>query len=168
MMIEILFTNTDSGNAVRIAYMYLVLSSVFIANNSLAQQPPANLPAPRAALWREIRAVNDSMETAFKRGDMKAVSHFYADDAKMTGGGPVVEGRAALDAYWARLASSPGTWKLEIFEIGGSRDLAYQKGRSTLTQRDPAGGADRVSVVNFVVIWKRAAGGGLRIAMDLY
>jgi ketosteroid isomerase-like protein len=132
-----------------------------------AQQMPANLPPARAALWREIRAVNDSMEAAFGRGDMKTVAAFYADDAKMTGGGPIVEGRAAIDDYWRRIGTSKGTWKLEVYEVGGSRELAYQKGRSVLTLRD-ASGVERVSTVDFVVIWRRDSKGGLRIALDLY
>lgn len=126
-----------------------------------AQQPPADLPPAKQALWREIRAVNDSMEAAYNRGDMKAVSLFYADDAKMIGGGSSTAGRAAFDAYWARAGSSGGTWKLEIFKVGGSRELAYQTGRSTLiTSNGP-------SIVDFVVIWKRDAKGGLRISLDL-
>jgi ketosteroid isomerase-like protein len=132
-----------------------------------AQEPPAGVTGPRAALWREIRAVNDSMEAAFNRGDMRAVAAFYADDSKLAGGGDVVEGRAAVDAYWGRLGGRGGTWRLEVFEVGGSRDLAYQRGRSHLTLRS-ADGRERTSVVDFVVVWRRNAEGGLRIWLDLY
>jgi ketosteroid isomerase-like protein len=133
-----------------------------------AQQPPADLPPFRQALWKEIRAVNDSMEAAFNRGDMKAVSLFYADDAKMAGGlGPATTGRAAFDAYWARAGANGGRWKLEVHSIGGNRDIAYQTGRSNLVTRD-ANGVERASVIDFVVVWKRDAKGGLRILMDLY
>lgn len=129
---------------------------------------PAGLSPARAALWREIRAVNDSMEAAFSRGNMKAVAAFYADDAKMTGGsGPMVEGRSAIDAYWREVGTIPGSWRLEVRDIGGSRDLAYQRGHSRLTQRD-TNGRERVSAVDFVVIWRREPGGQLRIWMDLY
>ena len=135
---------------------------------AIAQDMPANLSPPRAALWREVRAVNDSMQAAFGRGDMKAVAGFYADDARMAGQGQMVTGREALDAYWARLGATPGTWKLDVFEVGGTRDLAYQRGRSTLTPRAADGSNRPPMVVDFVVVWRRDAGGGLRILMDLY
>jgi ketosteroid isomerase-like protein len=141
-----------------------VLVSIGLCVFSLAahaQQPPSDLSPAKRALWQEIRAVCDSMEAAYNRGDMKAVSSFYADDAKMTGGGPMTAGRAAFDAYWARAGSSGGTWKLEVHKVGGSRELAYQIGRSTLIT------ANGPSIVDFVVIWKRDAKGGLRISLDL-
>jgi uncharacterized protein (TIGR02246 family) len=145
---------------------FLALALVFPGLAS-AQQPPADLPPAKQALWREIRAVNDSMEAAFNRGDMKAVSLFYADDATMTGGGSTTKGRAAFDAYWARAGANGGTWKLSVTSVGGGRDLAYQTGRSVLTTRDGTG-QNRESIVDFVVIWRRDAKGGLRMLMDLY
>jgi ketosteroid isomerase-like protein len=151
----------------RLAAATLVLAVVPAAPVA-AQDMPAHLSPPRAALWREVRAVNDSMQTAFGRGDMKAVANFYADDAKMAGQGQMVVGRAALDAYWARLGATPGTWKLDVLEVGGTRDLAYQRGRSTLTLRAADGTTRLPMVVDFVVIWRRDSGGGLRILMDLY
>jgi ketosteroid isomerase-like protein len=143
----------------RITSALVALFTVSISAH--AQQPPADLPPAKKALWQEIRAVNDSMEAAYNRGDMKAVSAFYADDARMTGGGSMTAGRAAFDAYWASAGRSGGTWKLEVHKVGGSRELAYQNGRSTLTT------ANGPMVVDFVVIWKRDAKGGLRILMDL-
>jgi uncharacterized protein (TIGR02246 family) len=132
-----------------------------------AQNAPANMPPAKAALWQQIRAVNDSMEAAFNRGDMLAVSHYYADDAKLAGqGGPVVEGRAAIDKYWTGIAN-PKSWKLEVLSVGGGSQLAYQTGRSHLTTKG-ADGADHVSRVDFVVVWRRQAGGAWRIQMDLY
>jgi ketosteroid isomerase-like protein len=147
--------------------LLLAAASTVIASTTLAQPMPSGLSPQRQALWKEIRAVNDSMEAAFKRGDMKAVAGFYTDDAKMTGGGPIVSGRAAMDEAWKRIGATPGTWKLEVFEVGGSRELAYQRGKSTLTQAEP-GGTPRVSIVEFVVIWRREPNGALRMWMDLY
>jgi ketosteroid isomerase-like protein len=152
---------------IRPLFIVAAVAAAYAAPVACAQNAPANLPPARAELWREIRAVNDSMEAAFKRGDMKAVAAFYADDAKMTGGGPIVGGRAAIDDYWRRVGTTPGTWKLEVFEVGGSRELAYQRGRSHLTLRN-ADGAERVSVVDFVVIWRREPNGSLRMVLDLY
>jgi uncharacterized protein (TIGR02246 family) len=119
-----------------------------------------------SSLRAEIEGINRQLEDAFNRKDMLAVARFYTDDARMVGPrGEEVRGRAAIDAYWKRIRG-PKSWKLEAFDVGGSRDEAYQFGRSTLVQEGTAG--DRTSVADFVVIWKRGADGQLRMALDFY
>jgi CubicO group peptidase (beta-lactamase class C family)/ketosteroid isomerase-like protein len=126
-------------------------------------------PVPRAlndALRREIQAVNDSMAAAFDANDMRGVARFYTDDARVDGeGGQLVQGRAAVDAYW-RSIRNPKSWKLEVLEVGGHPDHPYQIGRSTLVTSSPSG--DRTSVVEFLAIWRRQADGSLRLAVDYY
>jgi ketosteroid isomerase-like protein len=117
-------------------------------------------------LRREIQAVNDSMVAAFNSGNMLAVARFYADDARVDGEkGAVVQGRAAVDRYWTDIRNAK-SWKLEVIEVGGHRDHPWQIGRSTLVQTSPQG--DRTSVVEFVAVWRRDAGGGLRMVVDYY
>jgi ketosteroid isomerase-like protein len=119
-----------------------------------------------SSLRAEVEGINRQLEEAFNRKDMLAVARYYADDARMVGPrGQEVRGRAAIDAFWRGL-QGPKSWRLEAFDIGGSRDEAYQFGRSTLVQAGTAG--DRTSVVDFVVIWKRGPDGQLRIALDFY
>ena len=127
---------------------------------------PANLPPQRQALWREVRALADSMEAAVGRGDMLAVARFYADDARMAGGGgPVVAGRAAMDQYWTRIRE-PRSWRLEIRDVGGNADVAYWIGTSHLVTG--AAGRERTSTTDFVVVLARQPNGALRITLDLY
>ena len=119
-----------------------------------------------AALRAEIQAVNDSMMAAFNNGDLLAVARFYTDDARVDGErGTVVIGREAVDKYWTGIRNAK-SWKLEVIEVGGHRDHPWQSGRSTLVQSGPQG--DRVSVVEFLAVWRRDAGGGLRLAVDYY
>jgi ketosteroid isomerase-like protein len=131
-----------------------------------AVAPAVRAPAQDPALRAEIRAVNDSMAAAFNRGDMLAVARFYTDDARIDGErGELVQGRAAIDAYWTGLRN-PKSWKLDVIEVGGPRDHPYQIGRSTLVTSGPSG--DRTSVVEFLVIWRRQPNGALRMAVDYY
>ena len=127
---------------------------------------PAALHAQSSALRQEIDSLNRAMEQAFAKGDMMAVSRFYADDAKLMGPrGSDVSGRAAVDRYWSGIKGAK-SWKLEVLEVGGDRNTAYQVGRSTLVTTGAAG--DQTSVSRFVVIWKRQSDGRLRIALDFY
>lgn len=112
---------------------------------------------PRA----EIERLNRDMTAALNRGDGLAVAAIYADGARIVGPKrQTVEGREAINAYWSRIKNAK--WTLEVREVGGTNDDAYESGVSTLT-------SDRGSYTcDFVVIWKRDASGKLRIHLDLY
>ena len=127
---------------------------------------PAATAAQGRSVRQEIDSLNRAMEQAFAKGDMAAVAKFYADDAKLMGPrGEDVVGRAGIDRYWLGIKGAK-SWKLEVLDVGGDRDTAYQVGRSTLVT---AGGVrDNTSVSRFVVIWKRQPDGRLRIALDFY
>ena len=128
----------------------------------------ARLGAAQASrdLRAEIQAVNDSMVTALAKGDMLAVARFYTDDARIDGPrGTLVQGRKAVDAYWTSIRGAK-SWKLEVLAVGGPPDQPYQIGRSTLITSSPDG--DRTSVVEFLGVWRRDKGGGLRLAIDFY
>ena len=131
-----------------------------------ATSPVVRATVQNPALRAEIQAVNDSMMAAFNSGDMRAVARFYADDARVDGErGELVEGRAAIDKYWADLRN-PKSWKLDVLDVGGPPDNPYQIGRSTLVTTSASG--DRTSVVEFLVVWRRETSGGLRIVVDYY
>ena len=120
-----------------------------------------------SALRAEVQALNTAMMAAFHRGDLAGVARFYADDARIVGPGrQTVRGRAAIDRYWTGIKGGR-RWRLEVGEVGGSRDEAYQIGVSSLTTAPP-GGAERTYTCDFVVIWKRQPDGTLRVVLDLY
>jgi len=132
----------------------------------LTAVPAQAQQARPSALRAEIDSLNRAMERAFASGNMLAVARFYADDGVLMGPrGSRTAGRKDIDAYWQALRE-PKSWKLEVFDVGGSRDDAWQLGRSTLVMGGPQG--DRTSIVNFIVIWKRQKDGTLKIALDFY
>ena len=59
------------------------------------------------------------------------------------------------------------SWALEVISVEGTEDMPVQHGRSTL-EYDAADGQHRVSVVDFILIWRRADDGRYRIAVDAY
>jgi uncharacterized protein (TIGR02246 family) len=145
-------------HAVRVLALVLAVACV--------RTPALDARNSSASLRAEIEGINRELEAAFNRKDMQAVARYYTDDARMIGPrGQEIRGRAAIDAYWLGVRN-PKSWRLEAFDIGGSRNEAYQFGRSTLVQEGTAG--DRTSVADFVVIWKRGADGRLRMALDFY
>ena len=117
-----------------------------------------------AALRREVEQLNRGMEAAFNRGDLKGAAAFYSDDAIVrTAGGIVAQGRKGVDEYFTGIGH-PKSWKLDVIQVGGTRDHAWQVGRSTLVHGQP----ERTSVVQFLVLWTRQRNGQLRITLDYY
>lgn len=115
----------------RYAYALLIACA---SSSALAQQTPA---PDTSALYREVEQLNRGMEAAFNRGDLRGAAAFYADDAIVrTARSIVAQGRAALDQYFLDIAD-PKSWKLDVIQVGGTRDMAFQVGRSTLVHGNP-------------------------------
>ena len=122
---------------------------------------PAFAEAPRS----EIERLNKQMTAALESGDGAGVARLYADDARIVG--PKrreIRGREAIDRYWTGIHNAK--WTLEVREVGGSADDAYEIGVSTLAWKD--GEKEGSYTCDFVVIWRRDASGKLRIHLDLY
>ena len=114
-------------------------------------------------LRQEIERQNASMMEAWKRNDTRAVSSHYSDDARIVGpSGRAVVGRGNVDAYWGGFPMEGRTWTLDVLEAGGTHDLAYQLGRSSIS------GGSRSQVVDFVGIWRRQSNGELKLALDFW
>jgi putative intracellular protease/amidase/ketosteroid isomerase-like protein len=102
----------------------------------------------------------------FKKGDTLAVSHGYADDATIYfPRGEKIRGRQALDRYWQAIKGVKD-WKLETFEVGGTKEAIYEVGKSTLTTE--VDGKESTYVCDYVVIWKRQKDGTYLAHTDIY
>ncbi len=139
------------------AFAMFVSGGTAQASAQAAQRADA---AP-AALRAEVEALSAAMIAAFKR-DPASVAKFYADDARIMGGGSRATGRAEIDKYWASITGA-SDWKLEVIEVGGSAESPWVLGRSTLV-----GQGGRMMVVDFVGVLKRAADGSLKYHVDIY
>ncbi|MAG32931.1 MAG: hypothetical protein CL908_18800 [Deltaproteobacteria bacterium] len=123
--------------------------------------------AERIRVTREVKEQNAAMSAAFKRGDMKAVAAFYADNAVLiSASGHRVEGREAVDAYWTRITDGH-EWKLEVKSVEGRKGMCIQRGKSTLVRKNDDGTL-REGIVEFMLVWVRGKDGRLRITMDAY
>ncbi len=158
-------------SAVHLGILSASLSTVvLVAMGSSPTLPVPSTPLPAVAadttLRGEVTALNVAMVAAFNRNPA-SVARFYADSARIVGPNrQTVSGRTAIDRYWAGIRK-PATWKLDVIEVGGSADEAYQIGVSTLASTG-SNGRLGTYVCDFVVIWKRQPDGTLRIALDLY
>jgi uncharacterized protein (TIGR02246 family) len=105
---------------------------------------------------KAIDNANAKLIALQKDGDAEGMGEMYTDDAiLLPSGGSRTEGRAAIEAFWAKILSSGvedvqlRTENLE--SLGG--DLVYEIGSYTTT---PADGAPIAG--HYVVLWKRVDG----------
>jgi ketosteroid isomerase-like protein len=118
-----------------------------------------------ADLRRIVEQGHRQAVEAFKKGAMLTVARGYADDGVIfIPGGKSARGREAIDRYWLGI-KKPKDWKLEVVEVGGTREAIYEVGKSSLTSE--VNGKDRTYVCDFVLIWKRQKDGSYRIHTDI-
>jgi uncharacterized protein (TIGR02246 family) len=118
-----------------------------------------------ASLEDEIEAAGLALEQRFRTGDVLGVADLYADDAILIAAdGRRVEGRDEIDAYWSEFAE-PLAWTREIDEIGGSDELAWERGTATLVEEQS--GTPETSIADYIVLWRRTNEGEWRILLDV-
>ena len=131
----------------------LVLVSVSLAT-------PASADDVRAA----VDAGNRAFTAAFVRGDAKAVSELYTEDAQVIApGAPVAKGRPAIAAAWQKAMESVKDVRLETADVESAGDLAVETGTVQLTAKSGALTKER-----YLVVWKRAKDGQWKLHRDIW
>jgi uncharacterized protein (TIGR02246 family) len=137
----------------------VALCAVLISTPALAQTAAG-----------EIDAANQRFEAAFNRGDASAVAEFYAEDATvLPPEADLVSGRDAIRKFWQGPIDAGvknlSLKAIRVDELGG--DAAREIGRFGFDAPDPQGRTARVDG-KYVVLWRKAAGGGWKLDTDIW
>ena len=136
-----------------------------------APKKAAKRPVPtRASAADAIRRLDaEFMKAADARNAGALVKAFYAADAVlMPPNHPIVEGRADIQSFLQGLIDSGFTGiKLETTTIASVGDLAYGRGRYTLSMAPP-GGAPVQDVGKYIVTYRRQAKGIWQAVADIF
>lgn len=147
-----------------------VASTIFMTSDICAGRSMASITDLRA-LRAIVVEMNRKQIEAFNKGDMLGVARMYSDDATIyfphyqSKQGRKLQGRNAIDKYWLGI-EKPKAWKLEIVEVGGTKEVIWEIGNSTLTSE--ADGKPNTYICDFIVVWKRQKDGTYRIHADIY
>jgi ketosteroid isomerase-like protein len=133
---------------------------------------PACQTSPPAAISEADKAAMRSLDESFTgmvlAGDFKTiVERFYTEDAHfMAPNAPDAAGRAQIEA--ALRALPPLTaFALHSEEMAGAGDLAYSRGRYTMTL-SPPGAAAIHDQGKFLVVYRRQADGSWKVSHDIF
>ena len=132
-----------------------------------APKRPAAKPAAAADAIRQLDV--EFMKAANARNAGALVKAFYAPDAVlMPPNHAIVEGRTGIQGFLQSLIDGGFTSiKLDTTTVASAGDLAYGRGRYTLSM-SPPGGAPVQDIGKYVVVYRRQANGSWRAVADIF
>lgn len=102
-----------------------------------------------------------------KPRDDRVSAAWYEEDAVMLAPShlPIV-GRAAIEVF---LSSFPpfSDYRLEVAEIFGDADLAFERGSASMTLNPAEAPANQLRI-NYVVTWRRQSDGSWQVAREVF
>lgn len=152
---------------------------------------------PEPDLSELVIDLTTGLEDAFKKGDMKQVTDYFAQDAVILGpDGYKIEGSAGIHDYWSKIKdpldwnlsvsafsrneaailgneiyrkweNKPPDWKTVVGEKLKGKNPVYQMGHSKIQYKNDKGEI-KISDVDYVLIWCQQEGGDHKIVLHSF
>ena len=105
-------------------------------------------------------------EAVFNEGDYRAIADYYTLDARLIAAqAETAGGHPAIERFWqdaTERAKAAGVRRtVQADEAGSDGELGYLRGTVMLA------GAEQMTTVRYLTLWKREADGRWRIAVDI-
>ena len=122
-----------------------------------------------AAMRQTLDTANAGFAAAMNRGDAKALSAYYSDDATiMVQGQGTAVGRAGVDQLFAGFVETYtiSNAKLTTANIWIEGDVAVERGTYSMVLHPKAGGADVTDTGKYLAVWAEVDAGVWKIVRD--
>lgn len=137
----------------------------------VACSPPGGETPLSRADRDALRQADEELQEAVVRGDWDAVASQYAEDAHLDPpDAPAVRGRDDIRHYFVSTLASVSEFELEPRTVDGEGNLAYVRGRWSLSAQMPDAAGDTVTVADrgsYLVIRRRQEDGRWLIVEDI-
>jgi ketosteroid isomerase-like protein len=118
--------------------------------------------------WAQIEPRERALLEAFNAGDAAGVARHYAQNARvLPPNADIVEGRAAIEAFFAVLIEMGATLGLRMIGMHESPDLCAEVGYYELSFTPPGGGPI-TDAGKGLIVWTRDPDGSWLIAEDMF
>ena len=106
-------------------------------------------------------------QMAKDKGVSPAFTYFAADDGVLMRNNQIIEGKAEMEAYFAKqtLEDVKLEWEPDFVDVSESGDLAYTYGKYTFSARDTSGQLIESKGI-FHTVWKKQPNGEWRFVWD--
>ena len=125
------------------------------------------LIAPAAAQDKAtIQKHNDNFTAAFAKGDFAAIGSMYTEDAYvLPPGGPMISGRAQIQAFWTTAAEGIAKVTLTVVDVKPLGDAAAREiGTFALTTKSSP---PQEIAGKYVVVWQKV-GSDWKLSTDIW
>lgn len=123
-----------------------------------------------AAIQRQLQANEARWNQAYAERDPEALASMYADDAALANPGErLVRGKDAIREATAAFASDPNlkvAFEANRIQVAQSGELAYTRGRYTLTMTDRDSGRPETSTGYYLTVWQKQADASWKAVED--
>jgi uncharacterized protein (TIGR02246 family) len=152
-------------------YSSVITFSVVTASAFLTACQQAEQPADTTQIEAQIREAERNWNHAYARRDAAALSGMYADDAALANpDSDVASGKEAIAKQLEDVEKDPN-FRLEFrsdrIQVAKSGDLAYSRGRYTMTVTDPRRNGPYTSKGNYLTVWQKQADGSWKAVEDI-
>lgn len=126
-------------------------------------------PDPKA-IEQQLQANEAKWNRAYAEHDAKALASMYADDAALANPGEdLVRGKTAIEQATAAFAADPNlkvAFEANRIQVASSGDLAYTRGRYTMTMTNPETGKPETGTGHYLTVWRKQADGSWKAVED--
>jgi uncharacterized protein (TIGR02246 family) len=140
------------------------------ASAALSGCQQSDRPADTAQVEAQIRDNETRWNHAYAKRDAAALAGMYADDAALANpDSDLVSGKDAIAEAVKGFASDPNLrveFRADRVQVAASGDLAYSRGRYTMTMTDPKTKAPFTSKGNYLTVWQKQADGSWKAVED--
>ena len=141
--------------------------AALVAVSACAKEPAA---PDTAAIAKQLQVNEERWNRAYAERDAEALAGMYADDAALANPGEaLVRGKEAIRKATAAFAADPNlkvAFEANRVQVARSGDLAYTRGRYTLTMTGPDSGKPETSTGHYLTVWQKQADGSWKAVED--
>jgi len=123
-----------------------------------------------AAIKKELQLAEARWNRAYAERDAEALAAMYADDAALANPGEeLARGKDAIRKATTAFAADPNlkvAFEANRIEVAQSGDLAYTRGRYTLTMTDVESGRPETSTGHYLTVWMKQPDGSWKAVED--
>ena len=123
-----------------------------------------------AQVEAQIREAETKWNQAYAKRDAAAIAAMYADDAALASpDSDLADGKDEIGKSLSEVAGDRNfrlEFKADRVQVAESGDLAYTRGRYTMTVTDPRTNGPFISKGNYLTVWKKQADGSWKAVED--
>lgn len=151
--------------------MTIRIAIIFLAGLATAACNQAAPKTDTGPIEKQLQVNEARWNRAYAARDAAALAGMYADDAVLANPGEeLVKGKEAIREATGAFAGDPNlkvAFRANRIQVARSGDLAYTRGRYTMTMTNRATNRPETSTGHYLTVWQKQADGSWKAVEDM-